>query len=31
MQIKPPVVFLKDEDTQVDMQPHIIIKATPTH
>lgn len=31
MQLKPPpVVMLKDEDTQVDMQPQIIIKAAST-
>jgi len=32
MQVKPPpVVTLKDEDTQVDMQPQIIIKTTAVH
>jgi len=32
MQLKPPpVIMLKDEDTQVDMQPQIIIKASTVH
>ena len=32
MQLKQPtVVMLKDEDTQVDMQPQIIIKAATVH